>query len=264
MIVFPSRKAPAVSLGGGGGGYSAEAQQFFDRISDPGTQRKDLYAALIDSLVANGIWSKLDLLYVFAAGVAATALTNLRQSSYGATAVNSPTFTVDRGYQGDGSTSYINSNFNPAAASSPQISQNSSCAFVWVLTNGQSASDAIGQATAGNIRIRPRNTFDNQNFQITGGVSANLTNTTDSRGFLSANRPDANNHQFYKNGASAHSAAIASSALTSANITFFKNGSGFDGAHQLAVGGCGASLTATEQSNLYSALLTYLQGVGAA
>jgi hypothetical protein len=62
----------------GGPGYSAEAQQFFSRISNPDGTRKALYATMIDALVTAGVWAKLDAFYMLAAADAAAALRTKR------------------------------------------------------------------------------------------------------------------------------------------------------------------------------------------
>lgn len=56
---------------------------------------------------ASGTWALTDDYWGFWAENAIQALTSLKQRRL-ATAVNSPTFTTDRGYAGDGVTSYIN------------------------------------------------------------------------------------------------------------------------------------------------------------
>jgi hypothetical protein len=51
--------AGSVVMGHGGGGFSAEASQFFSRITDPGATRKGQYATMINALVSAGVWTKL-------------------------------------------------------------------------------------------------------------------------------------------------------------------------------------------------------------
>jgi hypothetical protein len=263
MIVFPSRKAPAVFLGGGGGGYSAEAQQFFDRISDPGTTRKNLYAALIDGLVSDGAWALLDALYLFAADNQTTALTNLKQSSYGATAVNSPTFVTDRYFQGDGSTSYLNTNFNPTTASSPNYTQNSATMFGWVLNNAAADRTIIGNTAGWNSWLYPRSEGSSYSFAINGySTGYTFGSASTSAGLSCADRSGANECKFYRNG-TALTTTTPSASLVDETIKILRGAGGCNGAHQIAAAGLGASLDATKQAALYSRLQTYLQGVGA-
>jgi hypothetical protein len=245
-----------------GGGYSAEAQQFFDRISDPGTTRKNLYAACIDSIVSAGVWAKLDALYIFAANSQSNALTNIKQSSYGATAVNSPTFVTDRYFQGDGSTAYLDSNFNPTTASSPNFTQNSACNFGWVLNNATNANRVLGAVSGTANRLVPRSTTNNAQWEI-NQTTANTVSNSDSSGLFLLNRSGSAAARLYRNGSELQTSTAASTAPANSNFTAFRNASAYNGTHQLAVWGFGASLDATEQSDLYNALLAYLQGVGA-
>jgi len=68
---------------------------------------------LISDLKAAGIWNKLDTFAVFATdGNSDFALIDWKRLSQ-LTAVNSPTFTTNQGFTGNGLSSYINTNFNP-------------------------------------------------------------------------------------------------------------------------------------------------------
>jgi hypothetical protein len=80
----------------------------------PSAGQQTLQNQLVVDLKAGGIWSKLDTFGVFATdGDSDFALIDwIRLSDY--TAVNSPTFTTDEGFTGDGISSYIDTNYNPA------------------------------------------------------------------------------------------------------------------------------------------------------
>src|SRR5262249_57621708 len=70
---------------------------------------------LIFDLKAANVWAGLDRLWLFAAENSQQALIDLVARA-GATAVNSPTFTATRGWQGNGTSSYLHSHFNPPTA----------------------------------------------------------------------------------------------------------------------------------------------------
>jgi hypothetical protein len=148
MSAFASLKAVAA--------YCPQARALFARLATPpAPARAAAYDAMIRALLAAGVWSKLDALYLLAAADAATALTNLKQSSYGLTAVNSPAFTADRGYTGNGTTQYLNPGFTPSTASG-QYTQNSASIFWWMrtrITVGAGA-DAVGVYRVGRHRQR--------------------------------------------------------------------------------------------------------------
>lgn len=68
------------------------------------------------SLKLAGIWNSLDLLYVFAndAGADFATLNWKSPSSFQCTQVNSPTFTTNEGFDFNGTTQYLNTNWSPA------------------------------------------------------------------------------------------------------------------------------------------------------
>ena len=63
--------------------------------------RQTVVDTLIKGLKTNGIWAKLDSMWVFAAENSQSALIDLKALVTG-TATTSPTFTADYGYTGDG------------------------------------------------------------------------------------------------------------------------------------------------------------------
>src|SRR5262245_61114005 len=90
------------------------------------TARLNLVGTLIQGLKADGIWTKLDLLYLYAAENTISARVDIvRRTLPGI--VGSPTFTADRGYAGtdvDPATNYLGTGFN-ASTFGGQYSLNS-------------------------------------------------------------------------------------------------------------------------------------------
>jgi hypothetical protein len=79
----------------------------------PSSGQQALQNQLVVDLKDGGIWSKLDTFGVFATdGDSDFALIDwIRLTDY--TAVNSPTFTTNDGFSGNGTSAYIDTNFNP-------------------------------------------------------------------------------------------------------------------------------------------------------
>ena len=73
---------------------------------------------LLLALKAGSIWTKLDVLYIFANdGGSDFGTLNWKAPTLNqATLINSPTFTSNQGFTGNGTSSYINTNFNPATS----------------------------------------------------------------------------------------------------------------------------------------------------
>src|SRR3569623_916049 len=116
MLITPRN----VALLGGQSGptYSAEATALFARMSvQPDATRMGLSDACITSLMSNGVWTKLECLWMPAAHDSQAGRLNWVSSGNTISAVGSPTFTTDRGYTTNGSTSYLDTNFNPSTAS---------------------------------------------------------------------------------------------------------------------------------------------------
>lgn len=251
---------------GGGRAYSAQARAFFSRLSvQPTDTRKGQYNTLITSLVSAGVWAKLDALYMFAAADQATALTNLVSSSYGATAVNSPTFTTDQGFNGNGSTSYVNTNFNPATAGG-QFSLNSAHFGIWDLT----ATPQVGVVQGGSYNGTQ---FSYVAFQSSGNATGSLNSSlfrstaqSDTGGFQIVSRTDASTIALYKNGSQILTdAANTSQAIPSLSLFICgRNSSGSLNApttDRIGVALAGSGMTSADQLATYNALHTYLQAV---
>jgi hypothetical protein len=79
----------------------------------PSAGQQALQNQLVVDLKAAGVWSKLDTFAVFATdGNSDFALIDwIRLTQY--TAVNSPTFTTNVGFSGNGTSAYIDTNYNP-------------------------------------------------------------------------------------------------------------------------------------------------------
>ncbi len=102
---------------GGSRAFDADVLSWRDAVLANGGFVSLARLVIVDQFVfsekAAGTWALTDDYWGLWAENAAQALTSLKQRRLG-TAVNSPTFTPDRGYAGDGSTSYIDTGFNPS------------------------------------------------------------------------------------------------------------------------------------------------------
>jgi hypothetical protein len=80
----------------------------------PSAGQQTLQNQLVVDLKDGGIWSKLDLFYVFATdGNSDFASINWKDpNNYEITEVNSPTFTTNVGFTGNGTSAYLNTNWS--------------------------------------------------------------------------------------------------------------------------------------------------------
>jgi hypothetical protein len=243
--------------------YAPETQAIIAAMTTPPSPER---VALIDSLArelkAAGVWDKLDLLYVMAAHDAQAARINWKNPAQIATAVNSPTFTVDEGYAGDGSTSYLDSGVNMSTVSN--YSQNSAHMGVWSLTNvSDTAYLDCGIIGVNTSTINMRNSSGN----MTGGANATTgavsVAVADSLGHGLVNRSGSTAQQLYKNGASIGSNTQVSSSISpNGNFGIGRRGTVSYSPRQFAFAHFGGSLTAGEVTSLYNAFNAYMGALG--
>jgi hypothetical protein len=228
----------------------------------PGAARRRLIDTCIRALIASGIWAKLDILYVLAAHDAQAARLNWKApGSFTLTATNAPTFTSDRGYAGDGSTSYLDTGWAPAT-NGVNYTQDSAAYGVWSLTSAQSAAGTFGTRTSTDARAILRNASDQLKYTINSATQTTIANT-DASGLFVVSRSAAAVTQSYRNGAALGAAGSGTSAALSAvNFGVGEAGAAFS-SYQVAAAFTGGNLSAAEQASLYTALQAFLHALGA-
>lgn len=249
----------------GGPIFLEETENLVARFSNaPTNERKILINTLIKSLKDGGVWDKLDTLYVMAAADAQAAQRNWIADQYNLTPVSSPVFTADRGYQGDGVSSHITTNFNASTALSPKYVQNSASFGFWVRNEvaNNSMFDMGGGAMSLNARNAgagaPRGLINDASTATWGAQPTSI-------GLHAMNRSGANARQNYYNGALNGSDTAASTGVpTGASALLTLAGPVNPSTRQQAAAFIGGSLTASEHNTLYQALKAYLEAVGAA
>lgn len=244
--------------------YDPAASALFARMSaQPDATRKALINAAILSLKTAGVWSLLDCFYMMAAADAQSSLLNWKSTSFNLLAVNAPAFTADRGYAGDGTTSYLNTQFNPATAAG-QYARDSASLGVYNRTS-RAAGNTLSAAGNGNALVYPRQGGDICNTRI-NDAGAGVSNAN-SNGLIVGSRVASTDRTTYRNGASIGNVVTASLAMTSQPIYLcgFNNAGTFaqGSTDQFASALIGAGLDATQNAALYAATQAYMTGVGA-
>jgi len=228
----------------------------------PTAARVQAIDTLVRALLAAGIWAKLDALYLMAAHDEQAARLNWVSAAYTMTAVNSPTFTVDRGFNGNGTTSYLDTTFNPVAAAGAKFVRDSAFLGIWSLTESAINSNDIGTfngATGATIHARLTSNLFN-GFANGGALVADASPT--SRGFFAWSRPNASTADKYINGVRTRTLATTSTALN--NLPFYVGGINQSGTisglnpRQYACVVIGGALSLEEVAALYAALRSYL------
>jgi hypothetical protein len=227
----------------------------------PSASQQLLQEQLIIDLKDAGVWSKLDTFAVFAtdaedssgSGTSNFALIDWKRlTQYDA--VNTPTFSVNGGFTGNGTSSYIDTNFNPST-SGVNYTLNDAGRYFWVNsypnftiwegTDTTNVNFSAPRNSANSVKINQgiTNTSTSINFSQPGSNwrSINRTTSTDITAFYNL---------------TSLSTTATSSSIQNSNQFILRGGSIFTTA-SFALYAMGASLV-SENSDFYNAVNTYI------
>ena len=255
-------RAPTVAAAAAG--YDPEAQAAFDAMTvQPAAARKQLYSDLVAGLKTDGVWSKLDWLTILAAHDAQAARLNLRAPTKSLAAVNTPSFTTDRGYAGDALSSHLS--FNEAFnATGNQYALNSATIGTWCNLQGPKSGfrPLIGSSQSTRSYIRP-NTAGNGEARMNDSTSLNLGAAEAMTGSRFLTRTGANARAYYRNGALSLSDTAVSNAIATGPAYLLRNGTEYAD-DRLAAAFTGGGITDAEAQAIHNRFSTFLTAIGAA
>lgn len=189
--------------------YDPLAAALFARMTvDPSLDRKTLVNDRIVAGKLKSFWAKLDALWVHAAHDAQAGRLNWLTGSYDCVPINNPSFTVDRGYMGDGSSSYLDTGFNPLTALLPKYTKNSGSIGI------RSNTENVGTGSLAGFydTVLQRGTTINPRIDNTNSVASFRLNADS----IGANSP---------NGAVPSSVGMfVASRISSAGLSGYRNG----------------------------------------
>ena len=249
------------SGGGGGSSFDSDYQAILDRstalgYTAPSAAQQTLQNILVTDLKTAGVWEKLDVFYVFATdGDSDFATLNWKApSSHQTTKVNSPTFTANGGFTGDGSSSYLDTNFDPDA-SGVNYTLNDASISIW---NNTFAINNFITGVPSNAYNCIRMSASSTNQRINMPSNAALTPVVDfsdsSKKLRQLNRTSSTNVTAFQDTTSAIHTGN-STAIVQENQIILR-ASSFYSSTEVAFFGMGASLV-SENADFYSALDTY-------
>jgi hypothetical protein len=261
--------------GSGGGGFtptSTESSNFLTRATGiTSNTDKTRYDALITGLVTDSLFSKLDVLYIFAAPTRATALLNLVQSSFSATEHGTATsWSAAGGFTGDGSSFYLDTGAAPAPGGAPwagQYQQDSASIGVYALNNvTRAAQDPAFGANDNGLVGMYLNYYNTTTYWDinTSALSHGVANTS-TTGQWVVTRTGASACALYKNGSTTafDSSSVTSFALPRDNIILFANAAGSSPSIlQMSAAFIGSGLTNTQQAALAARINTFMTAYG--
>jgi hypothetical protein len=252
-------------------GWSSEAQAVFNEMTtDPSLEQKGRIDDYIKYLKDGGVWSKLDVMYLFAGhtNTGGEALINIKNpGTFNATLVNSPSFSAYQGFTGDGSTSYINTNWSPGG-DGVNFTQNSASIGYHCNTalTGSSSTNIYGAYSGGNyIRCWPRYTTDVRFVRINyTGNNLEAAGQTDTTGLFADVVTSSTTQVSYRNASSIDTGSDTTTGVPDSDMYVLAgNISGAGGWTPAQVGlfFAGASLTQIEVGTIVTAYNEYLAGV---
>lgn len=248
--------------------YDADAQAYFDAVGTPfTTPRKVLINNLVVQLKADGNWNVMDRMYLLANESADQGLVSLiNPLSTNASPVSSPNFVIDRGYTSNGTTSYIDTNYNPATDGVNFILNDSSLG-VYSRTNiAQNSYDFGSYKSSTTVRTQIA-------CRKIGDVTESAMSTVNVPGVTAASslslmtiaRNSSTHVETFQAGASLGAITDGSTSLSSLKLfigcTSFDNTPLVFSTRQIAFAFAGSS--AIDQAALYSAIQTFMTAIGA-
>lgn len=263
LAASPAGSGSMLLLGAGnagGGGGCSQATAFLARN---GNAHPTETTALICGLVTDGVFAKLDTLYIFATDTSAHALLNLVSTSFNASLIGAPTFTADRGFTGTGAlTAVVDTGFNPSTAAG-LYTQNSAHLSAWSNTTGANSASVAGANGASITNIYPNFGTSDTYIRINDSVASGQVGTTAGLGWYMGSRNSSSNRDAYNNNTSlGNTPSATSAALANLNIYFLGSNANDATTRQITMGSIGGALTSTDAGNFYSRLRTYMTAVG--
>lgn len=250
---------------GTGPSYSAEATQFFARlVTAPTSGQKDAYAAFIDGLKADGIWVKLDALWIARAISEVNARVNLVQDAFPLNRYGSLNFQTDfTGIKGTGgSNDYYIAQFDITGTTNEaaiNLSQNSASAGGY-MASGPAGASLLDAGSKFYIWPNADPQIEWHGCSTTNSVGV----TTATSGMFGFSRTGATTNVAYYNGVQDSAKTDSSSSLVgSVSLGRYGGGNTFATTCKWEMAWLGGGFTATDHANLtsrYGAFRTAIAG----
>lgn len=229
--------------------------------------RKGLIARFIGALYAASVWTKIDVMWVLAAHDEQFGRLNWKSpSTFTLTAVNSPTFTTDRGFAGNGSSSSLDTGWD-WGTNGVQYTRNNAHLSVYQRSNG--GSNVPGFSTvAASLRAAVGgrlSTTGGGRSQVNSATSIPSTTAGALPAQTIARRNDGTNASIIRDGVeiTVPTASASTTDSSTSDFSFFRYGSTNYTSDQIAGGSLGAYLDDTEALAFYNAWYAYMVAVGA-
>ena len=252
-----------------GGGFDADAQAFFDRVTTAGgsltTTEKNATNQLVLDMKSAGIWSGMKAIYPMVGASAAACAQNLKSSSFTGTFSSGWTF-ASTGVTGNGTSAYMNTNFIP---SSDYTSGTNFGLFLYTSSTTGGATDRDmgifvgGSAPSLSLTSKDVTTSKTDLFDFAGRISVGGYNV---EGFYTGSRTASNSAKLFRNGTSIGTTTAA--AGTAPSIFLVLGGANLSSSNPITTVGVFSAktfsfagtcdgLTDTQASNFYTAVQAF-------
>jgi hypothetical protein len=222
--------------------------------------REDLLDGFFVAITAAEVVEDLDAIHLTAAHAEAAARVNLLSPATGLIPVNSPVFTPDRGYTGDGVSSYLNLGIAPGSPGL-KLDNNSFSAGFWCLLEAAANTLEFSQTSAGNFYLRAR-TVSGRSEGRCFGAGATSRPVSSAIGFTAVVRTDASGFVLVRDDDVIATLEDPSTDFATTNFTLLRRASAYS-AQQVGFAFIGRGPTPPRRAALKTAALAWLTGVGA-
>jgi len=226
--------------------------------------RKTLVGTLIAGLKTDGLWTKLDRLWLHAGENSQSALVDLVAREL-ASATAAPTFTTDRGYTFNGTSNSLQTAYNPGVTAPAHFALNSAMIASYDRDIGivGGAQCMFGCFNTSTVEIRGNSATDFE-LQINAGTRQTIAGVY-TIGFWTSSRTGSTTTNSFKNGSAiSPTGTDVSTSLPGHVMTIGAlNGTTDFCDHQIAASIAGAGITSTDAGNLSSRINTYMTAIGA-
>lgn len=228
--------------------------------------RTRAYDRLVSDLKDASVWTNVAMLYLLAADTAEAAVINLKSpGTYNLTATNSPTFTKDLGYTGNGTSSYLDSGVaTNTLVSAALVGQDDMGMWVWpssdVALDG--AMDMGNTGATVRSAINPRTTAGKVQSRANDGTS-NLSTATISTsvGGFGWSRTGSADYVQYQNGVALGTITQASVGVAASIVSILRSNANYS-TRRLAAAAVTSGLNSTKAAALHAAVARYLGASG--
>jgi len=250
----------------GGGGYDADAQAFFDRVTAAGgtltTTEKNATNQLVLDMKSAGIWTPMKAIYPMVGASAAACAQNLKSSSFTGTFTSGWTF-ASTGVTPNGTSAFFDSNL-----STNTLTNNSTHISYYSRTNNAGAT--MSELSGGNgstlylqmLVYRVAGNYNGDQYVTpTNRIDAAIAN---SQGFFVDSRTNSTTHKAWKSNSLIGTDTNAQLLnISSINFNMYAGARNNNGTadlfsnRQCAFASIGDGLTDTQASNFYTAVQTF-------